>query len=165
MIVIVEGADGSGKSTLCKQLQRYGYISLRRERSDKNFSASEFIKLCMSNDKYVIDRALLTPWAYRLLDKQPLNEDDFSLQTALYLLQHSIVIYCNCPNAFANSIIRGEENITIESLHNKLCNNYKFIIDTLKLYNISTIFEYDFEKHSVEDVINFIKEVKKNGVR
>lgn len=160
MLVIVEGPDGSGKSTLCENLKKKGYKVLRRERSAKNFTYLEFKDLQHDKQVYVIDRAILTPWAYRVLDGANLNRDDFWIIEAIMLLQNSPIIYCNCPNSFEYSMNRGEDNITNEKVSKKLRDIYEFIIKTLKLYNITTIFEYNFEEQSVEDVINFIKEVQ-----
>lgn len=160
MLVIVEGPDGSGKSTLCENLKKKGYKVLRRERSAKNFTYLEFKDLQRDKQVYVIDRAILTPWAYRVLDGANLNRDDFWIIEAIMLLQRSPIIYCNCPNSFEYSMNRGEDNITNEKVSKKLRDIYEFIIKTLKLYNITTIFEYNFEEQSVEDVINFIKEVQ-----
>lgn len=160
MLIIVEGPDGSGKSTLCEQLKDNGYDILRRVKSDKNFAYFEFKELQNSNQVYVIDRAILTPWAYRLLDGGDLNPDDFRFLEAILLLNNSPIIYCNCPNSFEYSMRRGEDNITDKKVSKDLRTIYDFIIKTLKLYNVSTIFEYDFEKQSVEDVIKFIKEVQ-----
>ena len=159
MLVIIEGVDGTGKSTLCKQLSTKGYTVIRKNRRDKNFTFGEFTFLQLAKEKYAIDRALLTPWAYRLLDGKQLDSDDFSLKEIITLLKDSPIIYCNCPNAFTYSIKRGETNINTIAKSNELRQIYDFIIGTLQLYNAATIFEYDFEKQTVDDVINFIKEV------
>jgi hypothetical protein len=160
MLVIIEGIDGSGKSTLCEQLSNKGYTIVRKSRTDKNLTFREFRFLQFAKEKYVIDRALLTPWAYRLLDNQQLDCDDFSFKEIITFLEDSPIIYCNCSNAFVYAIKRGEENIDSISKSNKLRQIYDFIIGTLELYNAATIFKYDFEKQTVDDVINFIKEVQ-----
>ena len=158
MLIIIEGPDGSGKTTLCNKLAEHGFTILRRVRDDKNFSFTEFTNMQHSNTVYVLDRALLTPWAYRLLDKQNLNVDDFTLSEVITLLSKSKLIYCTCKHSYDYSMLRGEDNISdrLTSMH--LRTIYDFIVDTLKLYNISTIYEYDFEKQSFDDVIKFIKE-------
>ena len=157
MMVIVEGPDGSGKSTLCNELSKHGYTILRRVITDKNFTVLEVLNLALSNDKFVIDRALLTPWAYRLLDKKPLNDDDFTFSQIQFLLKYCTVIYCNTDKCFEYSMTRGEDNITSESKATELRKNYDFIINTLKLFNLCKVFEYDFTINTVEDVLKFLQ--------
>lgn len=158
MVIIVEGPDGSGKTTLCNKLNEQGFTIIRRVRSDTNFSFTEFVNMQHSNTTYVMDRAMLTPWAYRLLDEQALDHDDFTLLEVITLLSKSKLIYCTCKRSYDYSILRGEDNITDRLTSMRLRTIYDFIVDTLKLYNISTIYEYDFEKQSFDDVIKFIKE-------
>ena len=160
MLIILEGVDGSGKTTLANSLKKHGFEVLRRTKSDKNFTFAEIRQYQVSSTKYVIDRALLTPWAYRLLNNDTLNSDDFAFSELITLLYFSPVIYCNCANSYNYAIARGEENIRTKNKHNKLRSIYKFIINTIRLYNITTVFEYNFETHAVEDVIKFIKEVQ-----
>ena len=147
MLVIIEGADGSGKTTLCNALRTHGFTLIRRERFAKNFTFREFKYLQLSTSKFVIDRALLTPWAYRLFDNCKLDEDDFSLKEILELLVDSPIVYCNCANSFNYSMKRGEDNITTLENSNEIRRIYNYIIKTIKLYTTTNIFEYDFEKH------------------
>lgn len=160
MLIIVEGPDGSGKTTLCDSLKNAGYTVFRRIKSDKNFTYTEFKELQRSRKLYLLDRAILTPWAYRLLDGKRLNSDDFSFIEAIALLRDSPVIYCNTDKSYEYSMRRGEDNITSEIAAKELRQIYEYIVKTLLLYNVTTVFKYDFEKQSVEDVINFIKEVQ-----
>ena len=164
MLVIVEGIDGSGKSTLCENLKQKGYKILRKERNDKQYGVTDMIRFQISPFKYVMDRALLTQWAYRLLDGKDLDKGDFDLIVTLRVLRESPVIYCNCPTAFKYSMERGETNICTLEQREKLSQIYNFIIGTLRLYDITNIYEYNFEKQTVDDVLNFIKEVK-DGIR
>ena len=160
MLIILEGADGSGKTTLANNLQKHGFEVLCRTKSDENFTFAEIRQFQVSSTKYVIDRALLTTWAYRLLNNDTLNSDDFTLSELITLLYFSPVIYCNCNNSYDYAIARGEDNIRTKTKHDKLRAIYNFIFNTIRLYNITTVFEYDFEKNTVEDVIKFIKEVQ-----
>ena len=156
MIVIIEGPDGSGKTTLCKQLQNAGYNIVAKPRGE-NLSFAEFMDLKLSSDVYVFDRALLTPWAYRILDNEKLDTDDYDIMEMIMLLKSSKIIYCNCENAYEYSIKRGEDNIDTIDKAMKLRQLYDFIISTVKLYKLGQIFEYDFEKSTLNDVLDFIK--------
>lgn len=164
MLIIIEGIDGSGKTTLCNQLKDSGCEVVRINRNEPNITLETANYYITSDKIYVMDRAILTPWAYRIFDNSRLDEDDFEFLDALKILKYSKVIYCNCKNAYTNSIRRGEDNIKTLNDSNKLRNIYDVIVGTLKLYNLSTVFEYDFETNSVDDVINFIKGGRQNAI-
>lgn len=167
MLVIVEGIDGSGKTTLCNALQRSSsdYEVIRKERGDPKLSSSD-IEYYTTTDKIIVmDRMVLTPWAYRIFDNGKLDSVDFNFTQSLNILASSLLIYCNNSNAYSWSMQRGETNIKSFDDSEKLRNIYNVIIGTIKLYNLSTVFEYDFEKNSVEDVIKFIQGGSKNAVR
>ncbi len=164
MLVIVEGIDGSGKTTLCNNLKTRGCEVIRKERGDKNLSLEEMYYYLVTDKIIVIDRAILTPWAYRIFDSTQLDADDYCFSEALRILANAKVIYCNNKNAYSWSMRRGETNIKSFDDSERLRNIYDVIIGTIKLYNLSTVFEYDFEKDSVEDVIKFIQGGNKNAV-
>lgn len=164
MFVIVEGIDGSGKTTLCDSLKMRGCSVIRKERDDKNLSIEEIYYYLITDKIIVIDRAILTPWAYRIFDNTKLDADDFCFSEALKILANSKIVYCNNKNAYSWSMRRGETNIKSFDDSERLRNIYDVIVATIKLYNLSTVFEYDFEKDSVEDVIKFIQGGSKNAI-
>ena len=164
MLVIVEGIDGSGKTTLCDALQRNNCEIIRQERGDAKLSTSDITYYLTTTKIIVMDRAILTPWAYRIFDNGKLDSVDFSFVESLNILANAKVIYCNNKNAYSWSMRRGETNIKSFDDSERLRNIYDVIIGTIKLYNLSTVFEYDFEKDSVEDVIKFIQGGSNNAV-
>lgn len=164
MLVIVEGIDGSGKTTLCDALRRNNCEIIRQERGDAKLSTSDITYYLTTTKIIVMDRAILTPWAYRIFDNGKLDNVDFSFVESLNILANAKVIYCNNKNAYSWSMRRGETNIKSFDDSERLRNIYDVIIGTIKLYNLSTVFEYDFEKDSVEDVIKFIQGGNKNAV-
>lgn len=164
MLVIVEGIDGSGKTTLCNNLKTRGCEVIRKSRDDRNFSLAEMHSYAVTDKIIVLDRAILTPWAYRIFDGAKLDAGDYCFSEALAILLNAKVIYCNNSNAYHWSMQRGETNITNFDDSERLRNIYDVIIGTIKLYNLSTVFEYDFEKDSVEDVIKFIQGGNNNAV-
>ena len=157
MLIIVEGPDGSGKTTLCNNLAVNGYTIERHQRYD-NFSESYVLQMMLSKEVYVVDRMILTQWAYRILDKQPLDDCDFKWNSLVMILnkRYTKVIYCCNKNAYKYSIQRGEDNITSKYKADKLKRIYDFIISTLNLFKVVSIFRYDFEKQNLQDVIKFI---------
>ena len=165
MLIIVEGQDGTGKSTLCNQLKKRGFKTIRRTRDSINFTFIEMNHLAKQYEPVVFDRAIFTPWAYRLFDGESLDIDDFTWSQIQILLKNAKVIMCENKDCFEISRKRGEDNITTVTEANALGMIYKFITRTLQLYNVCPVMEYNFETNTVDDVINFIKGGNTNGVR
>ena len=68
MLIIVEGGDGSGKSTLCKQLSELDNTDVVRFERGAQVSLTDYIELAMSTYNYVLDRSFITDIVYRILD-------------------------------------------------------------------------------------------------
>ena len=157
MLVILEGADGSGKTTLSSKLKDKGYEVIRLSRGN-NLSYSCMLKMALEKKVYVFDRMFLSTWVYRILDDEPLDKEDYEWNDMLTLLAISKIIYCKTENDFERSIERGEDNITTKDTAVKLQNIYNFVFDTIKLYNMSTVITYDWTKDKLNKVLRFIGE-------
>lgn len=159
MLVIVEGPDGSGKSTLCKQLADAGMTVVRRARHN-NISYFKINCMIKSSIYYVMDRCILTTWAYRIAQGEDLDRDDFAMPEILHILWNAKIIYCCALDAYQQSINRGEDNITNFDLANRIRNTYSFVLDTIDLYRLSkySVYNYDWHTDNVDNIIKFIKE-------
>lgn len=157
MLVILEGADGSGKTTLAEQLRNKGYTVFKFARGD-NPSYKTMLKFALDKDVYVLDRMFVTSWVYRILDGQPLDKTDFRWDDMFTLLNISKFIYCKTEKQFERSMERGEDNITSVEKAVKLRSIYDFVFATIKLYNISTAITYDWTNDKLNKVLKFIGE-------
>lgn len=152
MLVILEGPDGSGKSSLATQLKEAGLTLVRQPRGIA-FTYRWMRLLAKSKRATVFDRWGVTSWVYRLLDNEPLDEVDFTFSEMCTILKNSVIVYCTNKNAFENSIKRGETNIRTKQKAKELKRLYDFAINTIKLYKLSTVIEFDFSKDSVDELL------------
>ena len=159
MLVIFEGADGCGKSTLIKKLSKlYGWKTMVAERYDKNTFEDYY---CAATCKEIIlcDRSPISDIAYRLCDN--LTRGPFDLyDIACILARNAKIVYCENENAFNNAMVRGEDLITDKNHHEKICKMYEIVISILEKFTNVPICKYDWSKdEDLSKVIKFIKEV------
>lgn len=164
MLITVEGVDGSGKSTLVKQLCKYGVIHLAGENPFTRDSVVDIIKIIeiasKSNQLYVFDRSFITDIVYRFIDYKECAK--YTLEDLYKFCKYTdIIIYCDNENAFENAMRRGETHITRKDISNQLRYLYRFVIDVLDRYDICDVIYYDFEQFSVEELLQNIKKLQK----
>ena len=157
MFVLVEGIDGSGKSTLVKELSNY-YTVVAPKRNDKEMFLS--LKLFYSDEVMVFDRSILSDMVYRIFDGE---EPDCSIFDIMRVLEHSIIIYCKNKNSYKKSIERGEDNIIDKKDSKKLSQIYDTIFSMFKVYRMcDNILEYDYEKDEPDIVRCYIESLTNN---
>lgn len=157
MIIILEGGDGSGKTTLAKQLVDAGadYIKLNRNIENMYKEYSNML-IEYTNDFVVLDRSFITDLVYRLNDdKQP---DNMNLQQMLYVIQsrNVIIIHCETDTSFEDSMKRGEDNITNKQDADAIKILYRVIIKMFEKYTNVPVFKYNWQKQKPIEVIKFI---------
>lgn len=158
MLIFVEGPDGSGKTTLCKELIKAGGadILITVPRGTKN--QNEFYQLMRhSEHRIVFDRCFISDVAYRLWDN--CKPDDMTLEDMLYTLRgsNSRVIFCDTDTAFDDAQSRGESFITNRKNHDIISNNYKTLQMMLRKFTKVPVMMYDRKFSDVSDVIKFIE--------
>ena len=160
MFIIVEGIDGSGKSTLVKELEQHGAIFLPGEDRYSKKSIKHFLSMIKQlhnhKDVYLCDRSFLSDLVYRYIDDK--SPAVYTLDNLYQFCKYcDAIIYCNSAHSFENSIARGENNITDILTSERLRIYYNFLIDIFKRYDLVKVFEYDYDIMNVNDVVNFIK--------
>ena len=160
MIAIIEGPDGTGKTTLAKKLAERGMVYHYRQRHN-NYATDEMTQMLYDDKIHVLDRSFLTTWVYRLVQNEPLDKCDFSFEYMYaYMTSRRLkIVYCNYPFGFRRAIERGEDNITSEKTWNKLKETYEYIVRTILLFNICPLISYDFATTDVDMIEEFLKEV------
>lgn len=157
MLVIIEGADGTGKTTLIEKLRSKGYVSVC---IPKNTSCiyGVYKQLIYNSNAvdFAIDRSFITDIVYRLvLGGQP----SFGLNEITDLLSENMkIIYCTNDNSFNYAKKRGENLICKRETHNKICKVYEYVMKCISIFANKKILKYDFEKTNFEDVLKFIKQ-------
>lgn len=173
MLVIFEGVDGSGKTTVIKKLkERFGWEEIEWPGKQKDHKAFvEMVKDFTTNHweeihntkVYLMDRGGVGEILYGTLenrfDKFCLPE---SFSALMDLWKYCVFVHCSNKNAHKNAIIRGEDGIAKNAdIHKILSYSYKEIAYVIT--NKADIF-YDyteqdaFEKLASDIVIaNFNK--------
>ena len=161
MIVIVEGVDGSGKSTLCKKLVDLGY-----DQSIITGGPTEYKRYKNLADNYkrsvvIMDRSFITDMVYRSLD---LNERrGMDLYEMVNILKTDVkIIHCKSETSYEDSMLRGEDNITSRQRSDIIKNTYDIIISMLKVFTKVEVMNYNWRTNNIGKVIEFIKGGKTN---
>ena len=154
MLIILEGVDGSGKTTLCNQLKQKGFIVKPPvDRLDK-FPYRKWLKLSKKQDITIVDRSFITELVYRTIDGKPVGK--MTLKEMCNVLRFCKIVLCETDSSFEDSMIRGEDNITSEKTSKLIQIIYQIITAMLSKFTPVKAFTYDWKHQTVDDVINFI---------
>ena len=155
-MVFVEGVDGSGKTILCEKLNDEGFTTIRVPRNVRDArDIYNLFKSYRGDEVFIFDRSFISELVYRLHDKRPCTIN-MSLSDMLNVLQGSVIVHCVSDTSFADSIARGEDNITNEEEHNEIKFMYETVMDMFSGFEGVTIFEYDWKTHNYHDLIKGI---------
>ena len=155
MIVLVEGVDGSGKTTLCSELRQYGYVFTEILQSDKQYG--EYIKCARSDTVHICDRSFLSDLAYRLADGKSRRGMDLHSMMNILFENGVKVIFCHTDSAYEDAMKRGEDDITSECVHNEINHIYNLIFRMLKIFTKTEVDDYNWKTDKLSDVIKFIE--------
>lgn len=166
-IFFVEGVDGSGKSTIIKELCDSGkYIRYSPVPADWNWKTQKelwitFLRALRNyndNDANIlIDRCPLSEIIYRgVIDvREPYMS---ALEFVDIVSGFNVkIIYCKTKNAYEYAKVRGETYITSKEMHDTLQSKYDTYINMLRLLKIKVI-DYNFKKESVWTLRHKIEE-------
>lgn len=171
MLVLVEGADGTGKTTLIKQLQEYGFMTLSKviedtgnknilnlgKIGDYNFEVLESWEYCSKFFKkiYLVDRSFISEIVYSIVLYRPTN---LKLESWITYLKNyeTKVIHCVSDTAYDDAMRRGETHITDKRVHKKLELCYDTVIDVIRKFTYTNTFRYDYKKNDIKEVVKFI---------
>ena len=71
MLILLEGVDGSGKTTLFKQLQDKGINTEKSIGRKEPFQYYKWLAISSKRGPFVVDRSFLTELVYRTVDDMP----------------------------------------------------------------------------------------------
>lgn len=167
MLILVEGVDGSGKTTLCKQLvdkckvQQININGALSEAFDLYRSFVSHVTIC--NTTVITDRSFVTDLVYRLSDDKP--RETIDLSQMCYLLRGPVaIVLCETDTSYEDAMKRGEDNIIDKQRSDEIKKTYEIITSMFNKFLNVPVYKYNWKKQNVGDVINFIKEVN-NAVR
>lgn len=158
MLIFVEGPDGSGKTTLCKELidNKAADILVKVPRGTKNQN-DFYDRIRHCKNKILFDRCFISDLVYRLWDNG--KPDGMSLDDMFFVLSKSDsrIIFCKTDSAFDDAQKRGETFITNRKNHDIISSNYDVIQNMLRKFTDIPVMVYDRKYSDVSDVIKFIE--------
>ena len=160
MTVIIEGVDGSGKSTLVKQLADEGFrvATVESNRvSRKEFIEWETLSMYQNDEIVITDRSFLTDLVYRIHDGKERKGMDL-YHMSMVLDENVKVVFCETGTEFDDAMARGEDNITSRAASKDISDIYRVVREMVRLFTKTPVFVYNWHDMSVSDVINFIYE-------
>lgn len=165
MLVVLEGADGSGKTTLMQQLLEKGFTCKKTLRGENYERLMRLYNDAISdNNIIVIDRSFISDIVYRCNDDLP--REGLSANEAIQILNRNCrIVYCKTDSQYNDSILRGEDNITSYSKSEQISKTYDLFMTFIKKYTNAKVFEYNWHNQIVDDVVDFILEGCTDAIR
>lgn len=157
MLILVEGADGSGKTTLVNQLSA-DFPTLRINRSCDHVKEFYDNLTCMK-ENIVLDRSFITDVVYRLALDDCIEPDGMSMFCMDCILRDSIVIYCKTVTQFDDAKARGEDNITDLKTAQKISRYYDAAMKFINTRTSTHVIKYDWHLDRPEDLVSTIKDI------
>ena len=164
MLILIDGPDGSGKTTLVNNLISHGMIKVDRICRDipnqYDVTKTIFENCAKDNAMYVIDRYYLTELVYRTIlnDKKPTIKLDEIVK--LLNIPNILYVFCDTDTAFNDAQLRGEDFIKDERIHNDLRNLYRYIYNILVNFTTVSVIKYNYTTDDVSVITNKIDNMR-----
>lgn len=156
-LIIVEGADGTGKTTLVNKLVEQGAIPLPiipRDVENYDVLLNTFVTIAANTTRdCVMDRSVFTDVVYRYVTGGKMMNSKLDDITRMLYRNWAIIIHCVNGNYFERAMERGEDNITDKVTAKKIFDAYDFLMFILKGYCSLNVVKYNYDdKLSVAEV-------------
>ena len=163
LIVVVEGLERTGKTTLCKEFEKRGFVYFKDfNRINKHIclgmesrldTTLTFLQNLSENGvNVVVDRLHLSEYAYGKIFRKGHSANVDYIDNAISKL-NSVLIYCK-DNDFEEYKNRMILKYTPEQVK-KLSEEFEYYFDKSEIKNK---FEYDFVQYDVSKYVNYIFE-------
>lgn len=155
MLILVEGPDGSGKSTLCETLLNRGYASVEAKISRFQENVFDlYFELSKIKKDIIFDRSFISDLVYRIQDGN--SAETMSLDDMCFILKRCKIIYCYNNNAFDDAMNRGEDNIVDKAIHDELHTIYEYIMRMIETFTHTEVLRYNHYVDDIDIVYDFI---------
>ena len=137
MIIIIEGPDGSGKTTLAEKMHKQtGYKLLHRSypktEEDKERMMAEYMQVIKSGVNCIFDRS----WYSEMVYGPVMRNDSIISYPQMYTLEReltkrgAIVIYCGgmISNMWARCKERGEDYVVDIQKYSQICHDFETLM-------------------------------------
>ena len=151
MIIIIEGADGSGKTTLAEQLSKqtkYPIIhkSNPKTEMEKLSQMGEYLQMVRSSKNFIFDRCWYSEMAYGPVfrDKSYISYPQMYELEAQLAKAGALIIYCTGPKAalWMRCQKRGEKFVTSRTDFETVWNNFEGIF---KVPHLVPVVRYEYK--------------------
>lgn len=152
MIIILEGPDGSGKTTLANQLQKQtGYQLLHRTQpkndEDKKRMMDEYIQVLKAGKNCIMDRSWYSEMVYGpvMRDASVITFPQMYELERLAAKYGAIIIYCTAPETtlWKRCMRRGEGYITKRETFHEICTGFRQLMCNVPHLIPVTTYEYE----------------------
>ena len=165
MILLVEGPDGSGKSTTINKLLEFFdnadvFTGVPRDwPMQQDYWDSLIYNINTEKRIAIIDRCFISELVYRTIKDDKFNNISISDVLALLSKRYVKVLYCHTANSYKFAKERGETYVKDIKEATEIENMYKYLMKLFKRFNVCKIIEYDWQ---IDDFNELLKEIK-NG--
>lgn len=151
MIIIIEGPDGAGKTTLANQLSRqtkYDIVHRSQPKTDdeKKHMMSEYVAAIKSSKNTILDRCWYSEMVYGpiMRDASVISYPEMYKLEKLLAKAGAIVIYATAPKAalWQRCQKRGEDYITSHATFCQICDAYEQLMTDVPHYIPVLKYEY-----------------------
>lgn len=161
MIILIEGPDGSGKSTLIKQLRAKGFVEcneIPRNWPFQYYFYRDFFEKIVDDydENVIIDRSFISEMVYRIVKKDRAANITLGEINRLLTAYPVKVIYCKTDSAFKDAMARGENYITTSEEHEYLTCVYDIIIDLIRQFANVEVINYNWKTDNIEKLNGLI---------
>lgn len=157
MIILVEGNEGTGKTTLINRImQEIPAVYVKYPKEVRN-TYELYSALAGLKKTVILDRGFISDLAYRMWDT---NEGQMTLKEIgdITNWRNSLkIIWCWNENGFEDAKRRGEDYIVDYEAYELIDTNLRKIKRLLNSFTDLDMLDYNYRYTDIDDVINFIK--------
>lgn len=162
MLLLIEGNEGTGKTTLINDLMRYAPLPVIKYPKETKNTYGFFKKLLYEKVDAVFDRSFITDLVYRMWDGKSGQMSLYEMTTILESYPDDIrIVFCENKNAWDNAKRRGEDFIKNEETHKLIDENFQRVKTMLQVFTRAKIMTYNYDYNSVSSVVEFMQKRKK----
>lgn len=151
MIIIIEGPDGAGKSTLANKIkEQTGYTLLHRSQpkteEDKQRMMDEYIQVIKAGKNCIFDRCWYSEMVYGpvMRDESVISYQQMYELERLLAKNGALIIHCTAPEQtlWKRCLRRGEDYITDRTTFHKICDGFYQVMHCIPHYVPVLTYEY-----------------------
>lgn len=139
MLIVIEGPDGAGKTTLAEQISRQTRYPIQhmdrpRTEEDRVKMYDVYMKLAKSKKNVILDRSWYSEIVYGTTVRKETHIsfiDMYKLEEAVSKNGGGMIIYCTGPieELWKRATTRGEDYITEKAIFVDICRAYDELMD------------------------------------